>query len=167
MSGSVLQQVQKHLGDLGINFSLTGRYARQKLTVIGGYVLASLLTVGWAFSSSQPLANAIGASIEAQVIPSTGEQWILLRNNSSDNWSDVRLLLNDRYLFIGPESVTAGESARVFVKDFDYLLYVPRARHFGTLEDTSEEPPQPKASATLKPTSLTLSCDQGFHTIAF
>ena len=165
MAHSVLTNLQKALSSVGIDLALTGRYGSQKVAVLGGYIILSLVTVTFAFSSSEPLPNPIGASIEPQTISTTGERWFLVNNHSDEDWTRVTLLLNEHFIHRGPESVARGEAARIFVKDFDYTLYVPRAQHFGTLEDTSESPPGPKAPRDLAPDSLVIITEQGSHSV--
>ena len=166
MDQSLLASTNKVLGSFGMDLKLTGRYGPHKLAILASYLLLSLLTVAWSFSASDPLSNPIGARVEAKSFES-GEQWLLLTNESAQDWEDITLTLNDLYVFELSDPIAEAEVEQVFVKDFDYLLYLPRSRHHGTIEDISAEVPGPKAPADLQPAKLVLKTNQGSHSWDF
>lgn len=167
MADSLREQLQKPLDQLSNSVALSGRYGRQKLMVLGAYLLACLVTIGWSLSTPLNLTNAIGAKVELNVVDTSNETWFLLRNESDTDWTNVSLTLNGEYLHTDLKNLPAGNSERVLTQDFQFLLYVPRAQHLGTFEDATATPPGPYAPKTLKPRALTIETDQGRHTQKF
>ncbi len=165
MSDSLHPPQNKSIEALGETTAFTGRFGRQKMAVVGAYVLASALTVMWALSSPSNLDNPLGATVEAKrVISASDEYWFLLQNESSTDWTNVRMFLNDKYVYRGLPTLTGNQTDKVFVKDFQYIYYVPRAQYLGTLEDTAETPASPRAPKDLKPQKLVIRTQEGTHT---
>ena len=166
MDKSLLETPKKIISGLFNGLKLSSRYGKHKLLVLASYVLMSVLMVLWSFSTTKPLSNPIGARIEKKSMEN-GEQWIFLANESEENWENITMVLNEHYVYEMTTNIAEAEVEQVFIKDFDYLLYLPRARHHGTLEDVSEEVAGPKAPTTLEPVSIVIHTSQGSHSWDF
>jgi hypothetical protein len=165
MRESLRKTLDTFLDVVEIEVSAQGRYARHKLIVVVVWAALTLLTVFWSFSATAPLPNAIGADVAPQVVSTSGERWYAIRNGSGFDWSGVRVVLDDHYVFNLNEDVAAGDVARVFTKDFRYLLYTPRLpRATGAKPTTTASSPGPTAAANMRAASLRILTEQGTHT---
>jgi hypothetical protein len=154
---------------LGLERLLRGRYGKEKLAVLIVYALSALLTLTWALSSPpRALGNVIGAQIVPQRGSNVDERWYTIHNHSTRDWTNPRLLLNDRYLHRAPAPVPARGSLQLRTSDFRDLLYVPRALRGGALEGLLQNPnTAPTADPRLPPNTLQILTDQGAYTHQF
>lgn len=168
MANSVREPAQRVLDALGLNISVKGKYGAEKLAVLGIWAVLCVTTLIWSMSGTAKLDNPIGAKVELHLISTSGEHWYTIHNTSGFDWTGVRLELNGAYIRRIDGPLKAGESDRIFTKDFEYLLYVPRARRYaGAGRIAKGQAPGPTASPDLKPTSLVIQTDQGAHRIDF
>lgn len=163
MGDSVLVKAQGLAQSLGLSFHAQSRYGREKLATLGVYGVLCLLLIGWSLSSPKvALDNALGASITARTTPGTGEAWYVIRNASEEDWTQVRLYLDDEYFLEGPKVLKAGESFQASTPEFQHRLYIPRAPRsdsWGSLLGKGTPPAQAQKDLSAK--TLTIRAEQG------
>lgn len=163
MGDSVLVKAQGLANNLGLSFHTQSRYGREKVATLVAYGVLCLLLIGWSFSSPKAtLDNALGASVSAHTTPGTGAPWYVIRNASGEDWTKVRLYLDDEYFLEGPEVLKAGESFQASNPDFQHRLYIPRAPRsdsWGSLLEKGAPPAQAEEGLTAK--TLTIRAEQG------
>lgn len=163
MSDSVLHQLQALGKTLGVNLDKGGRYNREKIAVLVGYLGLSLCMILWSFPSTGPLENDIGAKVDIRSVDISEERWFLVQNQSREDWTHVKFVLDDRFFWKGPAVVPANDSLEVSSRKFHYDLYVPRVPRAGSWMDLSqEEPPLPVAQKDHQSKSLKIITDQGY-----
>jgi hypothetical protein len=126
-------------GDLVQGIKKSNRYAKLKATVVGTWLLLSVITMWVACPSSGP-SNSLGAQARLQAT-SVGQ--VLSIRNDSDGaiWTEVTLVLDDDWSSDGHRTFRPGEGTTVRLEDF---------RHEGL--------PPP---AALRPRKLTIQSEQG------
>ena len=145
-----------------------GSYQKEKLATMIAYILISLLTLGYAFSSSETLHNDLGAYIENNQIDNTGEQWFLLQNKSDAPWDEITFRLNSTYTLAHPQPIPAGTTSRILVQDFIYNDFIPQTQRLDSWKAVSPLTRSgPFAPADLKPQKLDLITNQGSFTALF
>jgi hypothetical protein len=70
------------------------RYFRMRAAVIGTWALLSLVAI-WAACPSSGPSNSLGADVQVLRDSMVGGQQLLVRNGSSDLWTEVVLTLDD------------------------------------------------------------------------
>jgi hypothetical protein len=129
--------------DLVDGLKKSDRPLRLKAAVVGTWLLLSVITMWSACPSSGP-RNSLGASARLQST-SVG-QVISLRNDADGTiWTEVDLILDDTWHYDRRRTVRPGDAV------------TPRLEEF---RKDGEPPP-----ASLKPTRLTVQCDQGRVTL--
>lgn len=165
---NVTEDLRDALQDISRGLEGGGRLQRARIITLGTYAALAVLTLLWGLSGTVLLANPIGARIEARHVEETQEYWILLLNESQDEWTQPQLTLNNNYIYTHPEPIPPSHSVRVLIEEFRYQLYVPRApRAEGWLSIDPRPPHRPYASNRLKPETVTLRTAQGEHTERF
>ena len=151
------QQIQETL--LGI-FRRGSRYQTEKVATLFGYILLSVLSVGWALSGSGA-DNRLGADFGKGQIEEISTGVYFLNNQSKDDWTNVRVVLNQRYLH-KRDKLEAKGKATLGGKDFDYFYYIPRTWGQRDWEQlTTQAKPNAKAPTDLEPTYVQIRADQG------
>lgn len=120
------------------------RYVKMRAAVVGTWALVSLATLWVACPSSGPM-NGLGADVQVLRESLVGGEQLLVRNESSDLWTEVVLTLDEGWRY---EHKT--------VRPHDQLvLSMPQFQRGGEA-----------APRDLKPRSLTIECDQGRFTMS-
>ena len=88
-----LDQGRRAASSLLEGFRKAGRWQKARLGLLGGWIAASLLALWIACPSSGP-GNPIGADVHVLKDSLLGGQQILVRNESSEVWTDVVLTLD-------------------------------------------------------------------------
>jgi hypothetical protein len=88
-----LDQGRRAATSLADGFRKTGRWQKARLSLVGGWILASLLALWIACPSSGP-RNSLGADVHVLKDSLLGGQQILVRNESDEVWTDVVLTLD-------------------------------------------------------------------------
>lgn len=133
------QRLEKWADDL----KRSDRFFKTRLTVIATWALLSLVTLYAACPSSGP-TNALGADVQVLRESLVGGQQLLVRNESSEIWTDVVLTLDEGWRY---EHRT--------MRPHDQLVL--SMSHFRKGEQT--------APRDFKPRSLNISCGQGSHSV--
>ena len=76
----------------------SNRYTKMRAAVIGGWALLSILTLWIACPSSGP-SNSLGAEVQLLSDSFVGGSQLLVRNDSSDLWTDIVLTLDDTWKY--------------------------------------------------------------------
>ncbi len=154
---ALAQQVQDTL--LGI-FQRGSRYQTEKIATLVGYLVLSVISVAWAFSG-QSMNNTLGADFGQTNLSEIDHGVYFLSNDSDDPWTQVRVVLNRRYLYTLPELEPKGRKT-LGGKDFDYFYYIPRSWGRTPWEQLGpEDKPGPKAPSNLLPTFVQIRTEQG------
>ena len=154
---ALAQQVQESL--LGI-FQRGSRYQTEKVVTLVGYVIASVLSLVWAFSGKN-LNNQLGADFGQTTLSNIEQSVYFLSNDSDEPWTQVRVVLNREYLYTLPDLEPKGRKT-LSGQDFDYFYYIPRAWGQRDWEQLSKkEKPGPKAPNDLQPTFVQIRTEQG------
>lgn len=101
-----------------------GRYQVEKLMTIGVYLLLVVATIAWV-ASSEDASNELGASHGFETLDPLNQKIFFLENDSGDDWTDVRIVLNRDYLHTIPK-VEDGERLMLRPENFRYFWWVPR-----------------------------------------
>jgi hypothetical protein len=123
------------------DFRRSDRFFRMRLAVVGTWALISLLTLWVACPSSGP-TNSLGADVQVLRESLVGGQQLLVRNESSEIWTDLVLTLDEGWRY---EYRT--------VRPHDQLVL--SMSHFRKGEAV--------APRDFKPRTLTVECGQGRH----
>ncbi len=158
MSASSLQdQVTEMVSSL---FRRGSRYQTEKLATVGAYIVLSIASLVWAFSGSNS-NNQLGATFQKTQIEEIDQDVYSLRNDSGDDWTQVRVVLNRRYLY-KRDVLKARNSATLGRKDFAYFYYIPRAWGLNNWEQLAkEEKPGETAPANLEIKFVQLRAREG------
>lgn len=154
---ALTEQIQETLASL---FRRGSRYQTEKLVTLAGYLLISIASLVWAFSGSNA-NNKLGASFGKTRIEEIDEQVYFLRNDGSEDWTNVRVVLNRQYLY-KRDKLEAGDRATLGRKDFAYFYYIPRAWGLDDWEHLGEEEkPAETAPPSMIPNFVEIRADQG------
>lgn len=138
--GSDLAHDLAHMGtDLAQEARRANRYAKMRAAVIGTWVLLSAGTLWGACPSSGP-TNSLGADVQVLRESLIGGAQLLIRNDSSEMWTDVVLMLDDTWRY---------ERATVRPHD-QFVLSMSQFRRG-----------REAAPREYRPRSLTLACREG------
>ncbi|MEL6181113.1 MAG: hypothetical protein AAFS10_19310, partial [Myxococcota bacterium] len=114
-----LDQALNVLDNAAQSIDPNGRYRREKLLAVVAYGAVAVLTLAYAFSGEgTAITNTLGAHIENNVVPTTNEQWFLIQNRSTSDWTSLTMDLNGTYTYRAPKPLSANSSERFLVKDF-------------------------------------------------
>jgi hypothetical protein len=125
------------------DFRRADRFFKMRLAVVGTWVLLSAITLYGACPSSGP-TNSLGADVQVLRESLVGGQQLLVRNESSEIWTDVVLTLDEGWTY---EHRT--------VRPHDQLVL--SMSHFRKGELT--------APRDFKPRNLTIVCGQGRYAV--
>ena len=126
------------VGSLVEDFQNSDRFFKYKLGIILAWVLLSLTTIGLACPGSGG-ANSLGAKVRVtKVVEDTS---ILIKNESSVNWSDVRIKMNGTYTAYTP-AIPGGGNLVLTLKQF--------------AGPSGQVPPK-----GLQPATVEINCSQG------
>ncbi len=128
--------------DLGERVRRWDRFRRMKVGIVAAWALASALTLWGACPASGP-ANSLGADVQVLRDSLVGGEQLLVRNESTEIWTDVTLTLDDRW-----------KHEQRTVRPHDQLVL--SMGHFRRGGDA--------APRDYKPRSLRIDCGQGSHT---
>ena len=119
------------------------RFFRMRAAIIGVWTLLAVTTLWMACPSSGP-ANSLGADVQVLRDSLVGGQQLLVRNESTDIWTDVKLTIDGGW-----------RHEHKTMRPHDQLVLSMSQFKRGA------EP----APRDFKPRSLTIECDQGHFTI--
>ena len=115
------------------------RFFRMRAGIVGSWLLISLVTI-WAACPSSGPSNALGADVQVLRDSLVGGQQLLVRNESTELWTDVVLTLDDDW-----------RREHKTVRPHDQLV-------LSMSDFTRQGQPAPR---DLKPRRLTVECEQG------
>lgn len=133
--GQTLQEVVKGL------FRKGARFRAEKIGILVGFVVLSLGSVLWAFSEPAD-DDALGAQLSAE--HDIVGRMISVENTSDRNWRDVRIVLDQKYLFVADE-IEAGEYLNLDADEFIYAYYIPRSWGQHPWEELADSGDKPNA----------------------
>ncbi len=119
-------------------FSSGGRYQAEKLGTLGVYVALVVATIAWVWTS-EDASNELGASHGFERLDPLNQQIFFLENESGDDWTNVRIVLNKEYLF-KVDTIAEGERLMLRPEDFRYYFWVPRPWGRSAWEALATEP---------------------------
>lgn len=124
------------------------RYQVEKLATVVVYVIVAGASVVWAFSGGGA-GDELGARFEVEELTEIDDQNFHLINDSDEDWSRVRVVINQKYLWT-TDTLEAGRQKTLSPKDFEYYFYLPRPWGRQPWEQLSEKAkPGPKAPTEL------------------
>lgn len=121
-----------------------GRYQVEKLMTIGVYLVIVIATLVWVVSV-EDASNELGASHGFETLDPLNQKIFFLENESGDDWTDVRIVLNKDYLF-STDKVADGERLMLHPQDFRYFYWVPRPWGRNDWESVSPPPKPPRTA---------------------
>jgi hypothetical protein len=101
-----------------------GRYQVEKLMTIAMYLVIVVATVAWV-ASTDDASNELGAEHGFETIAPLNNKIFFLENESGDDWTNVRIVLNNDYLYT-VEKVPEANRVMLRPEDFHYFYWVPR-----------------------------------------
>lgn len=137
-----------------------GRYQTEKLLTVGVYLALCIATAVWVFTVDDA-ENELGASHGFETLDPLNEQIFFLENESGDDWTNVRIVLNQQYLY-KTDTIADGERLMLRPEDFRYFYWVPRPwgrNDWEALAD--EEKPAETASDAVKWKSVQVRSREG------
>jgi hypothetical protein len=122
-------------------FRRSDRFFKMRAGVVGSWVLVSLVSLWIACPSSGP-TNSLGADVEVLRESFVGGEQILIRNESSDMWTDVIVTIDGGWRYLRPT-----------VRPHDQLVL--SMSHFRKGDQA--------APRELRPRTLRIECRQGAY----
>jgi len=135
--------LRQRLERWGEDFRRADRFFKMRLGVVATWAVLSLVTLYGACPSSGP-TNALGADVQVLRESLVGGQQLLVRNESSEIWTDVVLSLDEGWTY---EHRT--------MRPHDQLVL--SMSHFRKGDQA--------APRDFKPRTLAISCGQGRHSV--
>lgn len=105
-------------------FESGGRYQVEKLLTIGVYLAICIGTFAWVVTA-EDASNELGAAHGFETLEPLNKKIFFLENDSGDDWTNVRIVLNKDYLYT-TEKVKGGERLMLRPEDFRYFWWIPR-----------------------------------------
>ena len=121
------------------SFRRSDRFFKMRAGIVASWVVISLLTV-WAACPSSGPTNSLGADVQVLRDSLVGGQQLLVRNESTENWTEVVLTLDDGW-----------RREHKTVRPHDQLVL--------SMSDFKRE--GQTAPRDFKPRRLTVECEQG------
>ena len=132
----------------------------QRIAAYLVYVLISLVSVFWGFSGTGS-ANELGADV-ALVTNSAGIRLVSVQNRSNAPWSNVTIITDDHFLYIG--DIPVDETVMLEASSFRSINALPRANGIYSWELLEESSlPSDYASPDYVPSLAGLRADEGTH----
>ncbi|QDG54289.1 hypothetical protein FIV42_27150 [Persicimonas caeni] len=161
-TSQLLEQVNDVIDSL---FSSGSRYQLEKIVTIAVYAIISVASLVWAFSGGSG-DNELGAKFEVEQLTEIDDLNLHLINDS-DAWTNVRVVLNQKYLWT-TDKVEAGRQKTLRPKDFEYYYYIPRPWGRHDWELLAQTPkPGPEAPSTLEVEFVQIRASQGSSDVSF
>lgn len=136
------------------------RYQVEKLVIIVVYLIVSVASLIWAFSSGDA-ENELGAKFQVEALDEIDGLNLHLINDGSSDWTGVRVVLNRKYLWTADE-VEAESQVSLRPQDFQYYYYVPRSWGRSEAEMLAEDDkPGSTASSDLEVELVQVRARQG------
>ncbi len=104
-------------------FRRGSRYQVEKFSILGGYIVIVVGSLLWALSG--PRDNELGAVFGRDKIQAIQREVYFLENTSRDEWTRVRLVMDNRYLH-KRDSIEGLSRVTLGPQDFSYFYYIPR-----------------------------------------
>lgn len=141
-------------------FRRGSRYQTQKVVVVLVYLILVVASAVWAFSG-EGLENELGADFGIKNVEGITQRIYFLENLSSDKWTNVRVIINQRYVMELTE-MDARERRTLKPDGFGYFYYIPRAWGREPWELLTKKPkPEHAAPTELKLKLVQLRAQQG------
>lgn len=121
-----------------------GRYQVEKLMTLGVYLLLVVATLGWV-ATTEDASNELGASHGFETLDPLNQKIFFLENDSGDDWTDVRIVLNKDYLHT-IEHVEAGQRLMLRPENFQYFWWIPRPWGRHDWESVGPPPKPPRVA---------------------
>ena len=134
------------------------RYHAEKIAIIVGVVVLSLLSTVWALSGSD-IANELGARVESGT--TMGATTVTITNAGRQTWTDVRIVVDRKHLYrIG--EFEGGERLNLTMDEFDYAYHIPRSwGREGWEELADEEQPGIHPDRGYEPSVIQIRANEG------
>ncbi len=155
-SGALGDQILDSLKGI---FDLGSRYHVEKIGVIAGFVVLSLIIPFWAFSGPDD-TNELGA--ELYLRDSMVGFELILENAGSKAWRDVRVVLDRRYVFTA-EQIEGGDYVSLGAEDVVDAYYIPRPWGREDWEELADEREKPgmRPDSAYEPTLVQVRAREG------
>lgn len=136
------------------------RYQAEKWIVVGLYAVVVVSSALWAIIGTDLRGELVG-EFESRQFADIQHRTFELSNTGRDEWRDVRVAVNGRYL-VHFESIAPESSVRLKPEDFTYFYHVPRPWGHARWETVNAEPkPGPAAPSTLAVDDLKVRAERG------
>ncbi len=136
------------------------RHQVEKLATVGAFVVLSVLSVAWGLSGKGP-ENILNAEFGTELIKEINKSTYYLANKSGDDWTNLRVVINNAYLYKADEQRSL-KRQNLGPNDFKYFYYIPRV--WGTQPtDVLAKTPKagPIAPSNLEPKVVNIRTDEG------
>ena len=136
------------------------RYQMEKVATLVVYAVICVGTLVWVASGGSS-DNELGATYGFDTIKPLDRQIFFIENRSSDDWTNVRVVLNRNFLY-KTDIVPAGKRMVLQSEDFEYYYWIPR--QWGRTEwEQLEKAPRPgeKGTEEIKPELLEVRAREG------
>ena len=137
--GALAARARAQVGQWLESFRRADRFFKMRAAIIGSWVLISAVTL-WAACPSSGPSNSLGAEVQVLRDSLVGGQQLLVRNESTDMWTEVVLTLDGGWRY-----------QHKTVRPHDQLVL-----SMGNFSRQGQTAPR-----DLKPRRLTIECEQG------
>ena len=151
------EQVQETLLSV---FRKGTRHQVEKVATVVAFVVLSALSVVWGLSGKGP-ENILEAEFGTELITEINKSTYYLANKSSDDWTNLRVVINNAYLYKAAEQRSLKRQP-LGPGDFTYFYYIPRP--WGTQPtDVLAKTPKagPIAPSNLEPKVVNIRTEEG------
>ena len=95
-AASLPERVRALLGSWVESFRRSDRFFKMRAGIVGSWVLISVVTL-WAACPSSGSSNPLGADVQVLRDSLVGGQQLLVRNESTETWTEVVLTLDEEW----------------------------------------------------------------------
>lgn len=157
MATEVLDQIREQVESLIRGGS---RYQMEKIAVLVVYAIIIAGTSMW-FVSGDDSDNELGATYGFDTIKPLDRQIFFIENQSKDDWTGVRVVLNKNFLY-KVDTVPAGKRMVLQPEDFNYYYWIPRQWGRADWERLEKAPkPGEKGTESVQPEILEIRAREG------
>ena len=123
------------------------------------YVALSALSIAWAVSGDVRPDNELGAAVE-WTVGADGFTSLVITNQSDDEWTDVRVMLDDRYYHF-EQSLSSRHTFALTMRQFEDGHLVPRPSGMFPFEYFTDRPEPEESPSAYRPSTVRITADQG------
>ena len=136
------------------------RHQVEKVATVLAFVVLSALSVAWGLSGKGP-ENILEAEFGTELITEINKSTYYLANKSGDDWTNLRVVINNAYLYKADEQRSLMRQP-LGPTNFKYFYYIPRPWGTQPTDVLARSPKAgPIAPSNLEPKVVNIRTDEG------